>query len=352
MRKLCFRQAVLIWLSALVVGLSVSSCDVHEFPDIPEKRPYKVQLLFEFENMFDWKMLHDEVAPGTTRGEVMDGMMRCVIRLYPRTPNFRTLPMCLQEFILFGTVYDIYGCEYMLDLIPGDYNMMVWADFVNPYTSDRSFFYNVDDFSDIMLSAHVGSTDYRDAFRGYKEVSVSSGIEDCGIQTIIVNMERPLAKFEFVSNDIKEFIDKEYLAMVKEHGMQVPDNPYTRFDFSKYKVVFHYSGFMPDTYSMVTDKPIDSSTGRSFESTLSRITEEEVSLGFDYVFVNGKSSSVSVQVGIYNEKQEVLSMSNPVSVPLLRGHHTIVRGSYLMQNSSDGLIINPEFDGEHNVVIP
>ncbi len=340
-------------LALLPLTFGVSSCDVHEFPELPEKRPYEVELVFDFESMFDWKMLYDDFVSNNqnTRGEVMEGTMRYIIRLYPRHQSSRTMPQCAQEFVLYRPVYERYGQKFTLDLIPGEYNMMIWADFVNPKTSKQSFFYNADDFSEIELSDHVGNTDYRDAFRGYQEVNIASDIEDKEVGNIIVEMKRPLAKFEFVSNDLKDFIDKEYLLLSKEQETKAPNNA-NAIDFNKYKVKFFYNGFMPDTYSMTTDKPIDSSTGRSVESSLLRLNEDEASLGFDYVFVNGKSSSVSVQVGIYNEKQEIISLSNPIHVPLLRGHHTIVRGSYLMQSSSEGVIINPEFEGEFNFIIP
>ena len=108
---------------------------------------------------------------------------------------------------------------------------------------------------------------------------------------------------------------------------------------------------MPNTYNMNTDKPIDSSMGVIFESRLNILNENEASLGFDYVFVNGKEAGVSVQIGLYDGEDRQIALSEPIDVPLRRSHHTILRGSFLMQEASGGITINPDFDGNHNIVI-
>jgi hypothetical protein len=150
---------------------------------------------------------------------------------------------------------------------------------------------------------------------------------------------------------LKEFVDKE-LEYLRSEATTRGEIPPTRVDIDEYNIVIYYSGFMPNTYNMYTDKPVDSATGVSFESEISPLDEKEASLGFDYVFVNGKESAVSVQVGIYNKKNELLAMSNPFNVPLKRNHNTVIKGSFLMEEASGGITINPDFDGEHNIVIP
>ena len=119
-----------------------------------------------------------------------------------------------------------------------------------------------------------------------------------------------------------------------------------------YRIVFHYVGFMPNTYSIFTDKPVDSSTGVMFSSALKVLNNREASLGFDYVFVNGKESAVTIRIGIYDKEGTQLSLTQPIEVPLKRNHHTILRGKFLMSEASGGVIINPDFDGDYNLVFP
>ena len=108
---------------------------------------------------------------------------------------------------------------------------------------------------------------------------------------------------------------------------------------------------MPDTYNMNTDKPIDSSMGISFESKLAILNESEASLGFDYVFVNGREAGVSIQIGLYDSEDRQIALTEPIDVSLRRSHHTILNGSFLLQEASGGITINPDFDGNHNILI-
>ena len=122
-------------------------------------------------------------------------------------------------------------------------------------------------------------------------------------------------------------------------------------DLEKYKVVFFYSGYMPNAYNMMEGKPCDSATGVKFSSAISAIDSHDARLGFDYVFVNGKESSIMVTVGLYDEEGTQLSMSNQIEVPIKRSMLTTVRGSFLMQNTGGGVAIDPGFDGEYNIVL-
>ena len=174
--------------------------------------------------------------------------------------------------------------------------------------------------------------------------------------TLDIAMQRPLAKFEFVTNDVKEFIDKESDRIASKandnESASNDDTPTRTVNIEDYKVVFYYVGFMPDAYSMNTDKPVDSSTGVMFESTLRKLSESEATMGFDYVFVNGKNSAVTVQIGIYDNEGTRLSLTEPIEVPLKRSHHTIMTGMFLMSEASGGVTINPDFDGDHNLIFP
>lgn len=164
-------------------------------------------------------------------------------------------------------------------------------------------------------------------------------------------MERPLAKYEFVSNDLQEFIEMQaQLAAAKNNSGSLSQS--AEVDLSDFKVVFSYFGYMPDTYSMFTDKPVDSATGVTFESRIIQTGDNEASLGFDYIFVNGQQTATTVQIAIYDSEGNQLSLTDPVEVPLARSCHSIMHGQFLLSNASGGIGIDPGFDGDHNIVIP
>ena len=347
-------------LALLSCAFCMASCDVHEFPDIPEKRALHLRLNYDTD-MTEWKHLYDgENMIEEGLGETYDnrrayGNIRYVVRAYPLADKQRISQDYTQEFVFTKDIAEGYDHEVTLDLIPGDYNIMVWSDIVQH--GGDTYFHDKTNFAEITLQGeHQGNNDYRDAFRGSSNVTLIADIIERVPDTLDIAMQRPLAKFEFVTNDVVEFIDKESVRIAsKANGNKAASNddtPTRAVNIEDYKVVFYYVGFMPDAYSMNTDKPVDSSTGVMFESTLKKLSESEASMGFDYVFVNGKKSAVTVQIGIYDNEGTQLSLTEPIEVPLKRSHHTIMTGMFLMSEASGGISINPDFDGDHNLIFP
>lgn len=344
----------ILYLIICLPMLLLSACDVHEWPEIPEFVKLHLRLSYETD-MTEWEHLYDgESVIEQGLGDTYDnhqnyGKIRYIVRAYPISEKQRTMQDYTQEFVFTKDIAEGYDHEVTLDVLPGNYNFMVWSDLVQ--TSGDSHFHNADNFAEITLQGdHKGNTDHRDAFRGSNNITLVADIMERLPDTLDVAMQRPLAKFEFVTTDLQEFIDKE-IEFLKKEAATRGDVPPTRVDTENYKVVFQYAGFMPNTYNMNTDKPIDSSMGVFFESRLGILTENEASLGFDYVFVNGKEAGVSIQIGLYDSEDRQIALSEPIDVPLRRSHHTILKGSFLMQEASGGITINPDFDGNHNIII-
>ncbi len=330
-------KCLLVLLSCV---LSPAACAVHEFPEMPEVVESQVNVNYHLDFVgFDmWDHIYEEeeiyeVGLGDKYHNTLDqGTVRYVIRAYPKSENQRIIPESFKEFVFTRDIADGYGCDFNLELAPGSYTIMVWSDFIR--NQGDSYFYNVDDFAEITLQGeHCGNNHYRDVFRGMADLVLPADAVEQDI-VLDVDMQRPLAKYEFITTDLVEFLNKQRTRAVDD-----------------YKVVIYYSGFMPDTYNMFTDKPVDSATGVLFESRLEVLNENEASMGFDYVFVNGKQSVVTVQLAVYDGEGEQVSLTNPVDVPLKRSCHTVVKGSFLSRKASGGVGINPDFNGDFNVPI-
>lgn len=331
--------------------LFLCACDVHEWPEAPEFVKCHLRLNYDTD-MTEWyHMYNDGVLTETGYGKTYDnsrsyGHIRYIVRTYPKGKTV-SISDYTQEFVFTKEIANGYDHEVTLDIMPGNYMVMVWSDLVQ--TSGASYFHNAENFGRIMLQGeHKGNDDYRDAFRGTNDITLVSDIMERLPDTLDIAMHRPLAKYEFVTGDIIEFIQKESVRARKGNSDDVPTKT---ANIEDYKVVFHYVGFMPDTYSIDTDKPVDSSTGIFFETSLKQISESQASMGFDYVFVNGKASSVTVQIGIHNSDGEQLSITGPIEVPLKRSHHTLITGMFLTSELSGGVSINPGYDGEHNLYV-
>jgi hypothetical protein len=348
-----------VFLLVIIIG-TMTACDVHEWPETPEYVKFHLRLNYETD-MTKWYHLYDGVEViEQGYGETYDnrqeyGKIRYIVRAYPISEKMRTTSAYTQEFVFSKNIASSYNHEVTLDLPDGNYNIMVWSDLVQ--TNGETSFYNASNFAEIRLQGkHQANDDYRDAFRGSNHISLVSDIMERLPDTLDIVMQRPLAKYEFITNDVKEFIDREAPRLTsKSQGKTEESNedaPSRAINIEDYKVVFYYVGFMPNAYSMNTDKPVDSSTGVFFESKLRKVTESEATIGFDYVFVNGSQSAVTVQIGIYDKEGTQLSLTEPIEVPLKRSHHTILTGMFLMSEASGGVSINPDFDGDHNLVFP
>ena len=189
-------------------------------------------------------------------------------------------------------------------------------------------------------------------------------------------MKRPMAKFKFQATDVVKFLEEEARrsaargdadpkATGAENGNadtggskgtdskgptdeSSTQEAYGRINTGDYRVLFRYSGFVPCSFNMFTNRPADAWTGLSFEGRMIQLDKDNAELGFDYVFVNGHESTVSVSVEIYDRDGTLLSRSEPVSVPLVRNKVTIVRGKFLTVKAEGGVSIDADFDGEYN----
>ena len=344
--------------AAVCALLCITSCAVHEWP---EPTPADVIVNLDFDTqMPQYKVLNEEGTRASHDGRDYD--IRYTIAAYRllQDGSYAEEPFLLKVFS--KDEIEELNATFRFSIDEGSYRFYVWTDFVLAGTRS-DYFYNTTSFRRISLrGAHEGNNDFRDAFSGSADLKVIRRGSKETPSTVTVQMRRPLAKFEFITTDLQEFITKTIEAMIRKEEAEAAakagetksegDTKTPVVDLEKYTVVFFYSGYMPNAYNMMEGKPCDSATGVKFSSAISAIDSHDARLGFDYVFVNGKESSVMVTVGLYDEEGTQLSMSNQIEVPIKRSMLTTVRGSFLMQNTGGGVAIEPGFEDEFNIYIP
>ena len=361
--------------------LCITSCAVHEWP---EPSPADVIVNLDFDTQLpQYKVLNEEGTRASHDGRDYD--IRYTIAAYRllQDGSYAEEPFLLKVFS--KDEIDELNATFRFSIDEGSYRFYVWTDFVLAGTQS-DYFYNTTNFRRISLQGtHEGNNDFRDAFSGSADLKVIRRGSKETPSTVTVQMRRPLAKFEFITTDLQEFITKTIEAMIRKEEAEAAakagetkseggDNPEditpiesdtkadgdtktgdTKtpvVDLEKYMVVFFYSGYMPNAYNMMEGKPCDSATGVKFSSAISAIDNHDARLGFDYVFVNGEESSVMVTVALYDEEGTQLSISRQIEVPIKRSMLTTVRGSFLMQNTGGGVAIDPGFEDEFNIYIP
>lgn len=341
-------------LIAAVLILSSVSC-VHYWPE-PAETGVVIHLSFD-KNL----AAGPSVDFSTKVNEVnKDYDIRYTIHAYKKSgsDSYEDLPYAQWVF----TQDDIASLDntFKLNIMEGEYRFMVWSDYVRQDSSE-DLYYNAESFKYIKLYgrdenvSHVGNTDYRDAFRGSKDVEVIRfGGHHPPVEATI-DMARPLSKVVIITTDLDIWKTK-VLTNIHEMNVQsaqpgeTPQRP-KEIDLNDYTVKIHYPQYMPNAFNMLTDRNTWSDMNVSFNSKMVQLSETEASLGFDYVFANSNEANVVMAVSLYDKNGTQLSRSYDITVPLERGKVTTVRGEFLLEESDSGVSINPDFDGEFNIVI-
>lgn len=324
-----------------IIGLCfLSACDVHEFPDTPEPNIQKLRLQLEFHTDLPQHQIVPYAMSKTASSAAEAYDVRYTIHIYEVNADGNFSSDLYTSIVETKDDVQTLEHEISLELEPGIYRFMVWTDYVDAGSKAHKF-YNTDDFKEITLygDEHHGNTNYRDAFRGVKDTEITNGVD-----VVKIEMERPLSRYNFVTTDLDKFITK-----VLSSRSQAEESANTKVvDLNDYRVLFHYTGFMPSAFNIFSDKPVDAKTGVWYEGQIAQISETEAELGFDYVFVNGTESTVQVAVEIYESGGALVASSEPIDVPIVRSKCTTVRGEFLTSETSGGIGIDPDFEGDFN----
>ena len=339
--------------------LCLASCSVHEWPDTGTLALLKLDFSFATD-----LPPYLEIEYGTkTETSPEDYDVRYKVKFYPQLPGggYDSSPAELYSLTLTKDDITELNWSAVTALPEGKWQIRCWADYVAQGSSE-DLFYNTRDFSAITLpDNHTANSDRKDAFLGSAEVElyrVGSREEPV---TATLEMERPLAKFQFIATDLRQLTTKVLRERMKHRGTSDIDasgadatgTPVEQsLDPEDYYIRFYYTSYMPCVFNIYTNKPVDSRAGVQFESGFTPISDGEVLMGYDYVLVNGVESSVQVQVALYERgTDELLSLTPSVTVPLKRSKVTTVRGEFLTLGAGGGLSVNPDFDDEYNVFL-
>lgn len=350
---------------SLILLLAFAGCEVHEFPTrLYDPVPFQLHLEFNTELPLYKEVIYTRSGDTETKAPIVKHDVRYIINAY-RIDKARTESRMADTTFVF-TRSDLETLNYTapLEICEGTYEFRVWCDYIDA-GSKADKYYDTRDFSEIILADkenHCGSNDFRDAFRGSTTATVMNPDYYAGpiLNTIdnqaTVQMMRPMGKFKFISTDADAFfhhVSQEYANRAdKSTTLSPADLSLFGIDLNEFIVEFRYNIFMPCSFNMFTDKPADSWTGMRFPSRMYIDENNELALGFDYAFVNGSETTLSISVAVYNKEGEQLSLTNPINVPIVRSKLTIVRGEFLTSRATGGVVIDPSYDGDdYNVEI-
>ena len=257
------------------------------------------------------------------------GRMHLIIGIFDASKiSLSSLPVKTLEFnrSINESEYDF---STDITLPAGNYVAKVWCDFLDE--GNENPFYTLFSFSQIMLTRHEGNTGFQDCYSGSTSFKVNEA-ESANGMLIAVSMSRPVGKYQIISEDFEEILNKE----------GIPRDEITSLVL--------YTGFYPDTYSIINDRLTDSLSGESYKMKPSG----EISglIASDYMLMNAGGSSATAQIGLYDKSGTFIANSEVLFIPLERDFLTIIRGKLLYSSSDDGGFgLNPDFDGDFNIIM-
>lgn len=356
------KHFILNIIYVLVAAITLVGCDVHQFPEQkempgPEPPPETPKVTVSLRLVYDtdlyvWEHRYDPILgkveendpslnifpdyPGTSSryvNIVPQGLTKVSVKVFPTSDPSR----CVAEQTFTRDIYDTYDTDFEMELPAySNYNIIVWTQLLEHPAAEP--FYDPTYFSRVHIipANHKGNTDYRDGFRGKISVDATKALNEC----YVVPMKRPMGKFELITTDLSEFLDRE----TRARGLS------TRASADDYRVVISFPMYYPSSYSAMDDYLENASTGVAFETKMTVTGTSEASLGFEYVLLNNiPNGGVQTQVDVYRLDGTRVAGSSMFTIPMRRDHHTILRGAFLSMEGNGGVGIDPGFNGDHNI---
>lgn len=339
------KQKYTIGFIALALTIVLAGC-VHDYPSMTEDGeegvdPTLVEVNTEVTldlELVPLEIITDKARSGTTktRAEAQTDYRRRFIIEAWRDGK----PESRQVTVMEDAEEDGDGkitLPIRLKLHAVEYTLAVWTDYVAAGT-DTDLYYDTEDLQRVACTdPYTGSTDYRDCLYGTTALDLRQYRDEWNAKVQIkVDMVRPLAKYELIATDVKDFLRK-----TKKQ----------RADDAAFTITFSYGFYLPTVFNVLAGKPADSRTGVAYTIPLTVPDggTEECRIGTDFVFVNGAESFVKLSMEIRDSGGNVISRTTGLEVPYRRGHLTTVRARFLTNEMQGGVDIDPDFDGDIDI---
>lgn len=325
--KKLFRPAGLLVLTSLMAG-----CTLHEEPELTTDGEVGVDPT----SVLLTANLNVNINMGErplTRAEAKEGYLhRFIVEAY-----LNRQPVARQTIVEEISDRTHLSLPVNMKLHARNYQLVVWSDYVKADAPEKDFIYDTENLVPLIpvSSTHRANTEYKDAFAASVPLDLT-GYRDQWNAEVGVEMElaRPVARYELVANDVASFLRKVAAGEVAS---------------DKFTVRIKYNDYLSVGYNVLDDIPKHSLRYMQYSKTCSlpEAGTRELSLGFDYVFVQAGESTTHIPVEIeVVDSKNVTITSSVIRIPCVRSKNSVVKGAFLTVSSDDGVGFEPDFDGE------
>lgn len=326
--------AVLIYVAAILASIAVVSCRIHEYPEGPGVDPTMIVVNID--------LTTDPATAGTYTAGRSDneGCMYFIMEIYRN--DFTGEPVSRLESGAVRAEDGSSSVRFIDTLHAGNYKVAAFAVCTKDMQGGSSV-YDMSDLSRIVLDdTYQGSISLKECYEARFDLNISSD-EWFTTMDVAETMHSPMGRVEAVSTDAAEFL--------QNMTMDLPEPPGADF-WEQYTVRWDYALYFPTGYNVLTGLPNKAETGITFSSAMIPVSEEEVMLGYDYVFVNGESTTVNITLTVLDSAGEVVNTYSGLEAVIYKGETTVLRGTFLTEDRGSGIGIDPGFDGTIDIILP
>ena len=223
-----------------------------------------------------------------------------------------------------------------MDLHAKEYRFVVWADLASE--TEGGIYYDNSDLASILYNDnnYRGQTVYKDAFYG----SVSSDFSDYRDEwnsrvAVEMQLERPMGVYELVADDLDRFRSRIESGDItgEVFTARVNYNANLPVGFNAYDGITKHR-FSYQTFRRTFRVPADDS--------------QELSLAFDYVFMDDEEENIPLTLEISDEAGKVIA-STTLDVSCVKNERTVIKRAFLTSQPGDGIGIDTDFEESEDV---
>lgn len=210
-----------------------------------------------------------------------------------------------------------------LEAIPYTYHLRLWTDYARTEAPLADTYYHTESLKNVAIVAtpSAADTDAKDA--AYHAENVT--LPEAGA-TLAVQMQRPLAKYRLIANDVDA-----YRTLTEIEPDKYPP-------LEELVATVQYEGYFPSEFNVTTGKPVNSITGSGFTASLAPVTDtsEEVQLASDWVLTDAEGSFVKLTLSIADRKGREVTRVTGIRADYRQGQLTTLRSDFLTAGRKGG----------------
>lgn len=318
----------LLWIF-MMLSLIFVSC-VHEYPEDEGIDPTNVDVRLTLSTKEPFQLV--------SRSNETSGYMHYIVEIYK--DDYEGTPVLRKEATVEkqGDGTSVLNLE--LPLHGAHYKVAAWASIVGDKDGNGGIFATSKLSEVTFVGDYQGNMRDKECYDARFDLDLSkAGWNEQ--RTVSQELTTPMAGIEIISTDLDVFAQ----TLIRNAGRSILAADW----WSDFYLNWSYDLYFPTSYNVYTGMPNKASTQVAFRSDIKQISDKEASLGYDFVFVNGKTSTQSITLALYNKGNTLLNTYGGINANLERGKLTVIKGEYLTRKHSSGTGIDPEFDGELNI---